>query len=147
MPKLDKNKPYGETFGHPHVRYIQDGEKFTGGGEHIPAGDPRLTAERDTGVARAERKAAERQALKEAFKERLKQGPAVKVVEPEPKPQAKILDPETLELTPAIDEHGQVDNVPLEDLHWTKLRELAAEKGIEYQGKAKTIALIRQAGE
>jgi hypothetical protein len=146
MPEFNKEAPYGDIIGHPHLRYVQGGEYFTAHGEHVPADDPRRSAERDTGAARQRRYAAEKEALKEAFKDQLAQGNATTVVEDKPEPAPRLLDPETLELTPAIDEFGQVDNVALEDLHWTKLRELAEEHGIEYQGKAKTIALIRQAG-
>lgn len=146
MPEFNKEAPYGDIIGHPHLRYVQNGEYFTAHGEHVPADDPRRSEERDTGAERARRHAAEKEALKEAFKEQLSRGGATTVVEDKPAPQQKLLDPETMELAPVIDEHGQVDNVPLEDLHWTKLRELAKEHGIEYEGKSKTIALIRQAG-
>lgn len=146
MPELNKEAPYGDIIGHPYLRYVQAGEYFTAHGEHVPADDPRRNAERNTGAERQRAEQAKREALKEAFKEQLSKGNATTVVETKPEPAPRLLDPETMELTPAIDEFGQVDNVELEDLHWTKLRELASEHGIEYQGKAKTIALIRQAG-
>jgi hypothetical protein len=147
MTEFDKNKPYGETFGHPYIRYIQDGKNFTAAGKLVPDDDPRITAERDTGVARQERKQAEREALKEAFKAELATGSATTVIEDAPKPTARLLDPEALEFPSTTDEFGTVETVPLEELHWTKLREMATGLGIDYQGKQKTIALIRQSGE
>lgn len=146
MPEFNKEAPYGDIIGHPHLRYVQAGEYFTSHGEHVPADDPRLSEERDTGAERTRRHLAEKEALKEAFKEQLARGGAVTVVEDKPAPQPRLLDPETMQLTPTIDEFGQVDNVDLEDMHWTKIRELAKEHGIEYTGKNKTIASIRQAG-
>lgn len=147
MIKFNKESPYGDIIGHPRLRYVQNGEYFTPQGEHVQQGDARITEERDTGVERQLRKDAQREALKEAFKAQLALGNATTVIETKPESQPKLLDPETFQLLPADPaEFGLLDNEALEDLHWTKLRELAKEKGIEYEGKEKTIALIRQAG-
>lgn len=143
MPEFNKEAPYGDIIGHPHLRYVQAGEYFTSTGEHVPEGDPRFSEERDTGAVRARRYDAEREALKEAFKEQLARGGATTVVEAKPEPRPRLLDPETMQLAPPS-EDGEIEVVPLEDMHWTKLRDLAKEQGIEYVGKEKTISLLRQ---
>lgn len=47
------------------------------------------------------------------------------------------VDPKTV-----IDENNQADNVPLEDLHWKKLKKLVERAGGEYTGKDEAIQFL-----
>ena len=42
---LNRNKPYAESMGHPHIKYIQDDHFFNEQGEEISAKTGRLVSE------------------------------------------------------------------------------------------------------
>ena len=141
-PVFDKSKPYGEVFGKPGVRYNQGGHRFNAQGEYVPPNHPDATAERMTGDAKKRAEEEARKALRQAFKERLAAGTAVTIKEA-PVVAKKVLDPDTFEITPIVDDEGSVNRMPLEDAHWTVLKAMCEERGHDYPGKQKAIQLLR----
>ena len=137
-PVFDKNKPYGDVFGHQHIRYSQNGHSFRADGSYIPDDSAEITAEKMTGPEKAKAREAQRKALMAAFKEEIRNGTPVTVAEAPVKAE-KIL----AENFKFVDAPEPAEDVDYESLHWTKLKELAEERGLEYKGKKETIKLLR----
>ena len=138
-PVFDKDKPYGEVFGLPGIRYQQNGNSFNARHEYVSPEEVSESEKPSREQIEADRE-ARKEALKEAFKAELAAGTTVTVVEQKPAPPAPAKDPIVL------DEQGLADNVPLEELHWTKLRKLVEDNGGQYRGKDEAIAYLRSLG-
>lgn len=141
-PVFDKDRPYGDVIGHPHIRYVQNGHNFTAQGDYVPPGDDRVSEERDTGEIRQRRIAAEKEALKEAFKEELRAGTTLQPATPVEK--AAPVDLETFVPPETPEPDDELKFQELEDLHWTKLKAMAEDNGLTYKGKAETIKELRK---
>ena len=135
-PVFDETQPYGTVSGLPGVAYAQGSHHFNGRKEYVSPEEFKA-AEKPSRAEIEEAKEARKEALKEQFKAERAAGTSVTVVDTPPAAPKPASDPLV------IDDKDQVDNVQLEDLHWTKVRKLVEEAGGQYTGKDEAIKFLK----
>lgn len=142
MPPFDPTQSYGLLTGRTRARYVQFGRYYTVAGEEVtPTGDslPSESAEAPT---------------EEAAPPATNATPGPRDAAPVPPPRAAVPDPlppaDPIDPplppgeAPAVDEHGRVDNIDLEQVDWRQLRRWVRAAGQPYTSKADAIAYLRE---
>ena len=139
-PVFKPDAPFGTVIGLPGVKYQQGGHSFGPQGQYIsPEKEKELQP-----LSRKEKeeaKAAKVQALKEAFKEEIRNGQPVTTVTDKPvAPKPSPAEPA------APGEKVEAKSVNYAEIHWTKLRKMVEDAGGTYKGKDEAVKYLRSRG-